>query len=369
MRFLIVDSVYSGFLNWLYSERAPGLAGRPFAEQYDAQVNGFFHTAGAWAPALRALGHEVLDVTANNPSMQMRWMLENDLLDRLKTFSDGLLFGNFVLQQHQEVDWQTMIVVEQVKRFRPDVLLCANLYMFDDRFLSLVSGHYGKAVGQHAAVMPGNSLQRYDLIISSLPNQVEAFAAQGIRSELVGLAFDERLLPHLEERGRRHDLAFVGQVSAAHAGRARFLADVARELPVSFWGDAQWPADIDTAALRIETAPPLWGLPMYQTLKDCRMVLNYHLDAAGEYANNLRLFEATGVGSLLVTDNKRNIRDYFEPGEEIVVFDDAADCVGKVRDLLRDPDRIERMAQAAQRRVLAQHTYHNRVQDLLALIT
>lgn len=368
MRFMIVDTVYPGFINWLYNEREPGLAGKSFAEQYEAQVQGFFHTAGAWAPALRALGHEVLDVSANNTPAQLRWMVENDRFDRLKTLSDGLVFGNFVLRQNQGVNWQVAVVAEQVRRFRPDVLLCANLYMFDDSFLAMVEGHYGKAVGQHAAVMPGNSLKRYDLIISSLPNQVRAFAEQGVRAALIGLAFDERLLAKLEDRGRIHDLAFVGQISAAHANRARFMADVARELPVAFWGDADWPPGIDSAGLRLERRPPLWGLPMYQTLRDCRMVLNNHLDAAGEWANNLRLFEVTGVGSLLVTDNKRNIRDYFEPDHEIVVYDDARDCVAKVKDLLRDHDRIEAMAKAAQARVLRDHTYARRLADLLPLL-
>jgi spore maturation protein CgeB len=368
MKFMIVDTVYPGFINWLYNEKEPGLSGRSFAEQYEAQVQGFFHTAGAWAPALRALGHEVLDVSANNAPQQLRWMAENDLFDRLKTLSDGLVFGNFVMRQQQPVNWQVAVVAEQVRRFRPDVLLCANLYMFDDAFLNMVAGSYGKAVGQHAAVMPGNSLKRYDLIISSLPNQVKAFSDQGIRAALVGLAFDERLLPKLENRGRLHDLAFVGQISASHANRAQFMAAVAREFPVSFWGDAQWPAGINPSELKLERRPPLWGLPMYQTLRDCRMVLNNHLDAAGEYANNLRLFEVTGVGSLLITDNKRNIRDYFEPDQEIVVYDDAEDCIRKVKDLLRDPDRIEAMAAAGQRRVLADHTYHRRLRDLLPLL-
>ena len=68
---------------------------------------------------------------------------------------------------------------------RPDVLLCANLYLFDDDFLASVDGCYGKAIGQHAAVMPRNSLSRYDAIISSLPNQVAAFRAAGIRAELI----------------------------------------------------------------------------------------------------------------------------------------------------------------------------------------
>ncbi|RJF76792.1 hypothetical protein D3877_28310 [Azospirillum cavernae] len=368
MRFLIVDTVYDGFLQWLYNTRAPGLAVRSFDEQYRAQVDGFFHTAGAWSEPLRALGHEVLDITANNAPQQVRWMVENDRLDAAKTLSDALVFGGYSLRQKQDFGWQRGFVAEQVRKFRPDVLLCANLYMFDDAFLETVKGSYGVAVGQHAAVMPRNSLKRYDLIISSLPNQVAAFKEQGIRSELVKLAFDERLLLQLADHGKPHDLAFIGQISSHHRGRARFIADVAQELPVSFWGSASWPEDIDPSALKITSNPPLWGLPMYQALKDCRMVLNFHLDAAGDYANNLRLFEVTGVGSVLVTDNKRNIRDYFDPGREIVVYDDAPGCIAAIKRLQSAPDELDAIAKAGQQAVLSRHTYHHRVRDLLPLL-
>ena len=367
MRFLIVDTVYGGFLQWLYTDFAPGLAHESYARQLETQVQGYFHTAGAWRPALEMLGHEVMEVTANNAPQQVRWMVENDRLDTVKTLSDGLSFCGYFLPQTQELSWQVAIVAEQVKAFRPDVLLCANLYMFGDDFLKIVAGCYGKAIGQHAAVMPGTSLSRFDAIISSLPNQVAAFRDAGIRSELIGLAFDERLLPHLNTPRNVHDLAFIGSVSPHHVGRARFLQEIASQRPVDFWGDLDWPEGIAADGLKIRANPPVFGLPMYRIMRSCRMVLNYHLDAAGEYANNLRLFEATGVGSVLVTDNKRNIGDYFEPGVECVVFNDAADCLAQIDDLARDPAKAKAIAAAGQARTLSCHSYHNRVDALLSL--
>ncbi|ABC21737.1 CgeB family protein [Rhodospirillum rubrum] len=369
MRFLIVDTVYPGFLSWLYNERSPGLAAKSFAEQVEGQDQGFFHTAGAWRPALEALGHEVMVVSANNAPQQLRWMVENDLLDKAKMLSDGLVFGTYILRQNQEVNWQTAIVREQVKKFRPHVLLCANLYMFDDDFLTSVEGSYGKAIGQHAAVMPRNSLKKFDAIISSLPHQVQLFRDQGIRAEMIGLAFDERLLPHLAQGGPQHEVAFVGSVSPSHSGRAHFLRDVAREIPLDFWGEMQWPEGIETAGLRIRANPAVYGLPMYQILHDSQIVLNFHLDAAGDYANNLRLFEVTGVGALLMTDDKKNIGDYFEPDRDCVVFKDAEDCVKKLIALKENPDKRRAIAAAGQERTLKDHSYRNRVGPLLDLIS
>ena len=43
---------------------------------------------------------------------------------------------------------------------------------------------------------------------------------------------------------------------------------------------------------------------MYQMMGGSRIVFNRHIDAAATYANNLRLYEVTGSGSLLLTDWK-----------------------------------------------------------------
>ena len=45
-----------------------------------------------------------------------------------------------------------------------------------------------------------------------------------------------------------------------------------------------------------------------------RIVVNRHIDVAEGYANNMRLYEATGMGALLITDRGRNLGELFEPG-------------------------------------------------------
>ena len=41
----------------------------------------------------------------------------------------------------------------------------------------------------------------------------------------------------------------------------------------------------------------------------------------------MRLYEATGVGTLLVTDYKDNLHEMFIPGKEVVVYRDADEAV------------------------------------------
>ena len=46
---------------------------------------------------------------------------------------------------------------------------------------------------------------------------------------------------------------------------------------------------------------------MYQALRRSLITLNSHIDMVGREAGNARLFEATGVGTFLLTDFKDNL--------------------------------------------------------------
>ena len=50
-----------------------------------------------------------------------------------------------------------------------------------------------------------------------------------------------------------------------------------------------------------------WGLAMLRALARARVGLNRHSRVAGGHANNLRLFETTGVGTALLTDRKADL--------------------------------------------------------------
>jgi spore maturation protein CgeB len=105
---------------------------------------------------------------------------------------------------------------------------------------------------------------------------------------------------------------------------------------------------------------------MYSVLARSRIVINVHEDVAEGNVNNMRLFEATGAGAMLLTDTGANLGELFEPGKEVVTFDDADDLVAKARHYLEHEDERRQIAAAGQRRTLAEHTYQRRIGELAA---
>ena len=107
---------------------------------------------------------------------------------------------------------------------------------------------------------------------------------------------------------------------------------------------------------------------MYEVLARSRISLNRHIDVAEGHANNMRLFETTGVGALLVTEAAPNLSELFVPGEEVVAYENEDDLVEKLEHYLENDDERVTIAAAGQRRTLADHTYRQLMRELAPML-
>jgi spore maturation protein CgeB len=95
---------------------------------------------------------------------------------------------------------------------------------------------------------------------------------------------------------------------------------------------------------------------MYQALRRSLITLNSHIDMVGREAGNARLFEATGVGTFLLTDFKDNLQTLFEPSREVVAWRSVNECLSMIDRYLNDEDERTAVAMASQ------HTFDAHVQ-------
>jgi len=106
---------------------------------------------------------------------------------------------------------------------------------------------------------------------------------------------------------------------------------------------------------------------MYQVLRNSLLTLNHHGNIP-PCANNMRLFEATGVGTLLITDWKENLHEMFDLGKEVIAYRTPEECAELIQYYLEHEDEREQIARAGQQRTLREHTYYQRVQELVDII-
>jgi spore maturation protein CgeB len=98
-------------------------------------------------------------------------------------------------------------------------------------------------------------------------------------------------------------------------------------------------------------------------------VLNINRSSMARYGFSppTRVFEAAGAGACLITDAWEGIELFLEPGREVLVATDGAAVINHLADLC--PEQARRIGQAARRRVLAEHTYEQRADQLEQILT
>ena len=99
-----------------------------------------------------------------------------------------------------------------------------------------------------------------------------------------------------------------------------------------------------------------------------RAVLNVNRDSMASYGFSppTRIFEAAGAAACLITDAWEGIETFLTPDREVLVARDAEDVVQHLEAL--DSSKARQIGEAARRRVLAEHTYQNRAQQLQTLL-
>jgi spore maturation protein CgeB len=88
--------------------------------------------------------------------------------------------------------------------------------------------------------------------------------------------------------------------------------------------------------------------------------------AANGWSPATRVFEAAGAGGCLVSDEWEGIEDFLAPGEEVLVARDGTEVVELLAGL--DPERARAIGEAALERVLAEHTYERRAEQVEAVL-
>jgi len=88
--------------------------------------------------------------------------------------------------------------------------------------------------------------------------------------------------------------------------------------------------------------------------------------AANGWSPATRFFEAAGAGACLVTDAWEGVADFLEPGTEVLVAADGTEVAALLDGL--DDRRAGRIGAGARQRVLREHTYAARAEQVDALL-
>ena len=405
MRLIRITTNYPSYLQQFYAQR-PGLIEEPYAVQFQTLIADCFGWADFWTQSLAPLGYEVWEPVANAEPMQKAWARENGV-----TYSEesGLLD----------------ITTAQVKQFQPDILFVDDYSTFPAEFIHQLRQECSSlrlTLGWCGAPYSDDSVfHAFDFVLSNIPGLVDHFRSNGHRSKYLCHAFEPRILDRLNHTSKQTiDFSFIGSIDKGkkfHHQREELLKQLIQETDIQIWADISQPSPQELRKLPLRQAvydlmqmvklvpgsqpllatlpkletyaslshrpdlsnyvdavladrahPAVFGLSMFQKLFESKVTLNTHIDLSGSSASNMRLYEATGVGTCLLTDWKPNLHELFEPDKEVVAYQSPEECVEKIKWLLEHPEERERIAQAGQARTLQKHTFAQRAIQLNEII-
>ena len=97
-----------------------------------------------------------------------------------------------------------------------------------------------------------------------------------------------------------------------------------------------------------------------------KIVLNISKSSRGDKIQiKGRDFEVPGCGSLSLTQESEEIKEYFEPGDEIITYKNIDESIQKIRYYLKHEKELNRIADNGYQRILKEHTYEKRLKEIL----
>jgi len=386
MKILTIYEDYRKFLNWLYKVHS-GLADESYENQMRIRKSTYFGgTSIFYTKCLESRGYTARTVYPNNETLEKMWRREqgnprnrsddgveiHPFIKMAKSVASKVPveFSKFITPRidyrRLKSEWYYDTLEAQIREFKPDTIFNKN-FAIDTRFYQDME--FDLEVLVSSVGLPeqkDEELSRNDGVIAHIPGVEEYIRDQGVPSTLIRHAFGKEVLDRLPESEPDIPVSFIGSLTPRHEGRIRFLETVCERVPVQVWAPSVEHLDQDSP-IRDLYQGQAWGKDMYEILSRSKITLNRHIDGV-DAAANVRLFEATGVGTMLLTDEKDRLSEIFEPGEEVVTYGSAKECASKVERYLDNEADLREIADTGQERTLTDHTYEQRSELLEAFL-
>jgi len=364
MKILFAQTNYPGFLEEFY-RGFDDLDNINYMQIMSRWAEELFGTSNFYSKNLRVYGVDAKEIIMNDWNSQSKWAKENGLSISQIPIPFSKHIPEMVKNTLGLREWIKKITFAQIEDYKPDILYLHDLSIMNSNDIRKLKNIVKLVAGQIACPLPINRdpLKHYGLIISSFPHYVEMFNKQGVNSEYLKWCIDGDIPKLIGKKKRENNVSYVGGLTLSHKTGNRTLEQLATRMNVDFWGYGEGSLSSKSPILKTFHGHA-WGRQMYDVFARSKIVINRHIDVAKNYANNMRMFEATGMGALLITDEKKNMEEFFKVDKEVVTYKNPTDLIKKAKYYLNHPKEAAEIAKAGQDRTLREHTYKNRMKEL-----
>jgi len=254
-----------------------------------------------------------------------------------------------------------LILLAQIEHHRADVFYNLDPMRYGSAFVKKLPGCVKKAICWRSAPSGNADLSGYDLVVSNFPSILDSWQRKGCKVAYFFPAHDPVMDQYCGIQAPTADLIFIGGFSRHHKNRASALQAAAAVPGIK----KQFHLEDSRVTRLINLLPfvpglsvyrhppeirsiregPIYGRDSYLAMAGARITFNGAVDMAGSDRGNMRCFEATGCGSILLTD-AGNYPEGFVDGETMVVYSGAEQISGLIDRILKNGTWAESLARA-----------------------
>lgn len=246
----------------------------------------------------------------------------------------------------------------QILYYKPDIIYFHEIWFYELDFFIKLRFLLKNIIIMGWDCAPRTSCNMYrlrytDKVFTCSKHKEEQFLEHGINSLLVGHFFDKDMLKTLPVSKKEYDIVFAGTLDMSTCdGRVHLLKElISQGINLKIFGKTNDPD------LQPFCCEPVFGNEFLNVLHRAKIVLNLHVTDDIKYSGNIRMYEATGVGSLLLTDYKEDMKSKFVLNEEVITYTSVNDLIQKIRYYLQNEKIREIIALNGQKRTLNDYTY------------
>lgn len=206
----------------------------------------------------------------------------------------------------------------------------------------------------------------FDYLFTNAKGSVAEYRQAGVNAYWLPTACEPEVHKPVEPNpAYQCEVCFAGDWSPL---REQWVEHLARYYHVKVFGP--WGEKMRSTALKAHLVDGLFTPEMMVAMfASAKVVLNIHTwFGKWSHGTNPRLFEAAGCKTAQAVDWKNEIPDLFTCGQDLLVYRDLDDLTAQLKPLLGDEQRRITMAEQAQSRAYTQHTYKQRMAQLLAVV-
>lgn len=344
-----IESFYPAFIKGYYA-RFLNIESWSYESQLQVLLESGWSSGQNVVPYLNPANFDSYYIIPSLASLQNKWAKENKI-DGNYIHADEILFN-------------------QLERIKPDVIYLSDVFCFNFEILKFLSKKPFVMCWHATALSPNISWNSIDVLLSGVGSIRKHATELGVKAteEFMSGApnFQQKNKMKFDSMG---DLCFSGSfVGGLHAARLKLFYETALKV-------APYKFDIYTSnlfikneAVNLRISDAVYASDVinlyanYKVVIDARADFGLHDHSFTGETSNMRIFEATKAGSMLLTQASQNLYKYFEVGKEIVTYESEDDLCEKIKFYLNPEHETLRnsIAQNGYKKTINSHSIENR---------